>query len=102
MRKNLDITLHLIRHGQTNRNILPLSDLISQEPEEPLNKVGIEQSKKLAARLKKEGIVYNTIYVSPYKRAQETARNILEEAMPKNTNFITVPEICEINQGEGK
>jgi broad specificity phosphatase PhoE len=99
MRANITVLIHLLRHGETDRNLN--GDLIGQSADEPLNQTGIEQSKKLAARLKKEGIVYDTIYTSPYKRAQETCKIVAAE-MPKTTNLITVPAIREIDQGEGK
>ena len=101
MRDNLDITFYLIRHAETDRNIPPQSELIGQSSEEPINQNGIEQSKKLSARFKKEGIIFDTIYCSPYLRAKQTC-NFISEVMPKNISIITVPEIREINQGDGK
>jgi broad specificity phosphatase PhoE len=100
MRSDLNLIIHLIRHSETDCNSL-YSNLIGQSAEEPLNRTGIEQANKLGERLKKEHIVYDIIFVSPYLRAQETCK-IATKYHPKGTPIITVPEIREINQGEAK
>lgn len=98
MRANLDVTLDLIRHGKTARNVS--SDLIGQDTEEPLNDEGASQARKLASRFKKEGKVYDYVYTSPYKRALETCKIVCTD-FPKGTPITTVKEIREIFQGDG-
>lgn len=95
-----DLDLYLIRHGRTNRNATP--DLIGQYPEEPLNDLGKEQSKKLAKRLSHEKLYFDHIYCSPYKRAMETCEIVNQ--YDDGANYITPTyrdALREINQGDG-
>ena len=62
--------LHLIRHGQTERNKHP--EIIGQAPEEPLSDKGKEQAKLLGQRLQAEQLSFKEVYCSPYKRALDT------------------------------
>ena len=43
MEEEMIVNLHLIRHGQTNRNAIP--DLIGQSPDEPLSDIGKSKPK---------------------------------------------------------
>lgn len=61
--------IHFIRHGQTNHN----GQRIFQDDLEPLNNIGIKQSKKAAKKLNNKASI---IISSPLVRAQETARII--------------------------
>lgn len=58
----------LLRHGETDYN---LKDIIQGQTDVPLNKKGLEQAKKAAAKLKKEEI--DAIFSSDLKRARQTA-----------------------------
>lgn len=96
MRTDLDFKLYLIRHGETNRNLQ--SDLIGQDPGEPLNDDGKVQATKLAARFKSEKIRPDVIFTSPYKRAMETCKIVNAQWEEPIT---IVNELREIYQGEG-
>jgi len=64
----------IARHGQTNENAEGINS--GQESEILLNEEGKNQAKKLADFLKKEKITF--AYVSPQKRAVETAEEVLK------------------------
>lgn len=67
--------LFIMRHGQTEMN---KEHLISGSIDDPLNEAGISQAREAAAKLKKEGEVFNFIISSPLSRALETAKIISE------------------------
>jgi len=60
-------TVHLIRHGETEQNVLKVWQ---GHTDTPLNKTGLRQAKLLASRLKDSNA---TVYSSNLKRASETA-----------------------------
>lgn len=99
MKEGLNLSIDLIRHSTTRRN--QNSDTIGQDAEEPLAPEGIVEAHKLAARFQKSGITHDIVFVSPYLRAQQTCKIVCSH-YPKGTPIITVPEIREINQGDGK
>lgn len=99
MRTNLNLTLDLIRHAATERN-QSLEDLIGQSAEEPINAAGKQQAQQLAERFHKNGTSFDYVYVSPYLRAQETCKIVCTN-FPKTIPVITVPDLREINQGDG-
>lgn len=68
--------LYIFRHGQTARNLHP--ELIGQSPTEPLSEMGVQQAQLLGKRIKNEGIKFEEIYSSPYKRAMETCHLALD------------------------
>jgi len=100
MRNDLDLTLYLIRHGQTQRNVE--SDIIGQDPSEPLNETGQQQAQKLAARFKKENTNFDYIYTSPYKRTVETTEIVFADQIGLGQQYTTVPALREIYQGDGR
>jgi broad specificity phosphatase PhoE len=65
-----DVTIHLVRHGQSLRNTFP--DLMGQDPEEPLSEKGRGQADMLGTYLK-YAIKPDRIFSSPYARAKSTA-----------------------------
>lgn len=85
--------LLLSRHGETHYNIQRIT--MGQGIDGDLNEQGIEQAKKLAARLKNE--IIHHAYVSPLKRAVKTAGEILK--FHPEANQIFSPEISERNLG---
>src|SRR5208282_3042909 len=66
-----NITLYIVRHGQTARNT---TDLIGQDAHEPLNETGVQQAKLLGKRFKDQGLVFDYVYCSTHLRARDTAR----------------------------
>jgi broad specificity phosphatase PhoE len=65
--------LFLVRHGLTEEHAVK----IRQSPESKLSDAGVEQAKKAAGRLKREGI--EVVFASPWPRAKETAEVIAKE-----------------------
>ncbi len=64
------MTLYLIRHGETLGN----QQKFHQSTNTPLSEIGLFQAERLAHRFKK--IKIDTLFASPYKRAQQTAKKI--------------------------
>ena len=67
------MTIYVIRHGQTDYNIL---NLYQGHIDIPLNQMGIKQAKEVAKKFKDIKIDY--ILMSPLVRARETAKYINE------------------------
>ncbi len=63
------LEIYLIRHGETEFNAHGIHT--GQTPEVPLNKTGIKQAEKLAARLNR--IKFDKVFSSPDIRAKQTA-----------------------------
>ena len=84
-------TVLLIRHGETEWNIL---GKFQGSTDIPLSKEGIRQAEMLKERLNGD---FDYIYASPLKRAYETARVISEDT----DKTVSIAEgIREINFGE--
>ena len=80
-------TVHLIRHGETEQNVLRVWQ---GHTDTPLNKTGLRQAKLLASRLRDSNA---TIYSSDLKRASETASFLSEKIELRTT-------LREINVGD--
>ena len=80
-------TVHLIRHGETEQNVLKVWQGHSDTP---LNKNGLRQAKLLASRLKDSNA---TVYSSNLKRASETASFLSKKIELRET-------LREINVGD--
>ena len=84
--------LIMVRHGETEWNkkyqLLSYTDI-------PLNKIGIEQAKKVAKKLKDTRI--DLIYSSPLKRSLETAKEINKY---HNLDIKTTELLKERNYGD--
>ena len=90
------IRLLLVRHGQTEGNVL---GLYQGRTDVDLNEVGQEQARKLAQRLASEKI--DGIYSSDLKRAMQTAEAV---AAVRGMTVASSKELRELNVGdfEGK
>lgn len=95
MKDNLNLTLFLIRHGETPTN--KSNATIGQPSDEPLNDTGKSQAKLLGDRLRKE-VVFDAVYASSYLRASDT----LKLADPKVSGICQygVEALREISQGD--
>lgn len=85
-------TLYLIRHGQTDNNIIDCFNGILSD--QPLNKTGME----MAAGLTKAfaDVRLDAIYASPLKRAYMTAEGVRGE---RDMEILTDPDLMEMSFG---
>lgn len=95
MLNNLEFTLYLIRHGQSEVNVNP--DIIGQTATTPLTDHGRFQAKLLHNRLKRLGIKFDFIFSSHYDRALETAKISIPDP---NQQIILAPAIREYSAGD--
>lgn len=92
----------LVRHGETNANITKKIDTINSKSE-PLNEIGVEQSKKAGEELKNKNI--EIIISSPYLRTRQTAE-IIADVIGIGKDKIVIDEkvkewqVGEINEGK--
>jgi broad specificity phosphatase PhoE len=84
--------LYLIRHGETDWNIL---GRYQGQADPPLNNQGLAQSKTLAESLRNENI--DIIYTSPLMRARQTAEIISNRL---GVDLVVDPRFMEIHQGD--
>ena len=84
-------TIWLVRHGQSAGNVardaaeaagLPLIDILTRDVDTPLSDLGVEQSQALGRWFGEmsEEARPNVVLCSPYVRARETARIVIETA----------------------
>lgn len=74
MRSSVEMTIILIRHGETDGN----AQRVVQVPETPLNRRGIAQAGRVARRLEREGTRISLLCSSDLARAHMTAEPIAE------------------------
>lgn len=95
MIEDIEFTLSLIRHGESEINATP--DIIGQTFDTKLTEKGKEQARKLRARFIKNNEKFDYIYSSPYVRAFDTA-NL---AKPVETQkVILAPDMREYDAGD--
>jgi len=83
IRINMPQKITIIRHGETDYN---KDDILQGQLNIPLNKLGVEQAKKVAKKL--EGIVFDVFFSSDLPRTVQTAQAIKK---------VIKKEIIEIN-----
>lgn len=93
-----NLTLYLIRHGESIRNLQP--NLIGQDPEEPLSYRGEQQAKLLGEYFRDHLVKFNTINSSPYKRALDTCIIACEQFGGELDTI--APELREYSAGDMK
>jgi len=95
-----NLTLYLIRHGQSIQNTKP--DMIGQEPMEPLSHIGKWQAEKLGEYLVRTETYFDEVYTSNYARARDTClivKDIMREGMLPFQEQ-TFSELREYSAGE--
>jgi probable phosphoglycerate mutase len=99
MLEHNEFYLYLIRHGQTEINVLP--DMVGQHGESRLTEKGKQQAKILGERLAKEDLDLDVIYSSDYIRALDTA-NIALSQVPENkrVELVTTEALREYSAGD--
>ena len=63
--------IYIIRHGQTEKN---KANLLQGRSEHPLNETGIQQAQEAGEWFGEHGIIFDSVFSSPLKRAIDTAR----------------------------
>ena len=91
-------TYRVMRHGQTEANVLGIVDITT-------NRSLSEEGKRLAEakveEMKKEGLKPDLIFVSPYNRTKETALMVARALGVGQNNVIEDDRLKEWNMGEG-
>ncbi len=88
--------LYAARHGETEWNSL---DKICGRTDLNLTEKGINQAHDLGKRMARENKIPDVMVVSPMKRAQQTARAVLEELPKKDIIYLTDQRLIEMNYG---
>jgi len=94
---NINFNLYLIRHGESEVNVLP--DQMGQTEDVKLTKNGKRQAKLLGQSFCKRGITFDKIFSSPYERAKDTAE-IASSHMNEVPDIIFAPELREYDAGD--
>ena len=94
--------IFIIRHGESDEDVNPEMKGVIHNSEMALTPKGIEQAHEVAEKLKGEIVNSDevTFYVSPYKRAQQTAKIILDTLKNDKIKMITEPSIRSLNWGD--
>lgn len=71
--------IYLIRHGQTDQN---QKHVLQGRVDAPLNETGIQQAVRAGEALRKQGIVFDSVFTSPLRRARETAEIVAQGISP--------------------
>lgn len=90
--------LYLIRHGQSEANVDP--DRMGQTPDIPLTKLGESQANALGSKLRADGVVFDKIYSSHYKRALHTAQIV--NSYFGNQDIVLAHDLREYDAGDWK
>ena len=95
-----NLTIHLIRHGQSTDNARSASgiDIIGQKPDVPLSDLGKSQAFQLGQYYKNNNIDF--IYSSPYLRALNTAEIFAAEIGYSKSRIEIVPDLREYSAGD--
>ncbi len=75
--------IYIVRHGQTEVN---KKKALQGRTNAPLNEEGKSQASALGAYFREQGILFEKVYASPLIRAVETARLIVGENVPIETD----------------
>ncbi len=94
-----EFNLYLIRHGQSEVNVLP--DMIGQPGDSKLTEKGQHQAKLLGQRLVKQGMDIDQVYSSDYTRASDTCQIALKQ-FPNERSIRPSfhPELREYSAGD--
>lgn len=96
MLSQIDFTLNLIRHGESEINATP--DAMGQSADVPLTKKGKTQAMSLRNKFLKRSEWFDFIYSSPYTRALDTA-NIVKGNNFSDKSIILAEELREYSAG---
>ncbi len=89
------LKIFLTRHGQNEDNA---NGILNGHRDLPLTPRGVEQAHQLAEEVKKTGIMFDAVYVSPLMRARTTADVICERIGLSSP--VVLDTLIELNFGE--
>jgi len=94
--------IFVIRHGESEEDVNPEIKGETNDSEIGLTEKGVTQAKEAAERIRAElaDFEHITLYVSPYKRTQQTAEIILDTLQDGRIKMITEPSIRSLNWGD--
>jgi alpha-ribazole phosphatase len=98
-----DINIYLIRHGESEGNIVP--DIIGQNYDVKLTEKGVSQANFLGHRFRNNGIVPDLVCSSTYLRAKTTAKifgKIVGYGDLEESGLILTDSLVEYNPGDWK
>jgi broad specificity phosphatase PhoE len=95
------LKIYFIRNGETEANKASRTTVGGRSNDDAnLTDEGVSQAKALANRFHEENIEFDSIYISPAIRAQQTA-NYCIEAMNSNPPVVELkPALLELSQGD--
>jgi len=88
------LNIYIVRHGQDEDNA---KSILNGHRDKALTVLGKKQAKEMALTLKKMSVDFSALYVSPLKRAQETAQIIARELKLKPAKVL--PNLIERDFG---
>lgn len=94
-----DINIYLIRHGESEGNIIP--NMIGQEPDTKLTEHGVNQTGRLGKRFLTHGISFDCIWSSTYLRAKTTAE-VFSKIVRYEPEIVFTDALVEYNPGDWK
>jgi len=89
----LMLKIYVVRHGQDEDNF---DGILNWHRDRSLSEKWVLQAKDLANKIKWFGLDFDVVYVSPLKRAKETAQILIEE---KNSDFVVLDNLIERDFG---
>lgn len=100
------LRIYLTRHGQDEDNA---KGILNGWRDSPLTPLGIEQARKLVAKIKDDGLDFGTVYTSPLRRAYQTAEavtnsmdlrkpSIMEDLKERNFGVMTGKPVEDIEK----
>lgn len=93
------VTLHLIRHGETNNNA-DKTLIQGRSIAEELNERGKRQASVLGQRLRKEGVHFDMIFSSTAERSRNTAEIVADALEFPKEKIILSEDLLELCRGD--
>lgn len=90
-REGTDMTIYIMRHGQTDKN---QAKLLQGRSNVALNETGMEEARAAGEWFREKGIAFDHVYASPMIRAMQTA-----ELVTGGQNVTTDERLLEMDYG---
>lgn len=94
--------IFVVRHGESEEDVNPEIKGERKDSEIELTEKGVTQAREVAEKMRTElaDFEHITLYVSPYKRTQQTAEIILDTLHDSRIKMIIEPSIRSLNWGD--